>query len=108
MRIMRLKKDTFKLLSYSIVHGTTVDLPGGDSPLLWACYYGHILAPTSRSVEVRSWAFKTGQMVLLENGVVQYRVDDTKFPEEKSKLKYLHEVHVANSKGETDVFTIIR
>ena len=46
--------------------------------------------------------FKTGQMVLLEDSV-----GNTKFPEEKWKLKYLHEVHVTNSKGETDVFTIM-
>ena len=46
--------------------------------------------------------FKTGQMVLLEDSV-----GNTKFPEEKWKPKYLHEVHVTNSKGETDVFTIM-
>ena len=46
--------------------------------------------------------FKTDQMVLLEDSV-----GNTKFPEEKWKLKYLHEVHVTNSKGETDVFTIM-
>ena len=46
--------------------------------------------------------FKTGQIVLLEDSV-----GNTKFPEEKWKLKYLHEVHVTNSKGETDVFTIM-
>ena len=32
---------------------------------------------------------------------------DTQFPEEKWKIKYQYEVHVTNSKGETDVFTVM-
>ncbi len=51
--------------------------------------------------------FKTGQMILLKDGVAQHKVGDTQFPEEKWKLKYQYEVHVTNSKGETDVFTVI-
>ena len=51
--------------------------------------------------------FKTGQMILFREGIAQYKVGDTKFPEEKWKLKYQYEVHVTNSKGETDVFTVL-
>ena len=50
---------------------------------------------------------KTGQMILLKDGVAQHKVGDTQFPEEKWKLKYQYEVHVTNSKGETDVFTLM-
>ena len=46
-------------------------------------------------------------MILLREGIAQYKVGDTKFPEEKWKLKYQYEVHVTNSKGETDVFTVM-
>ncbi len=51
--------------------------------------------------------FKTGQMILLKDGVAQYKVGDTLFPEETWTLKYQYEVHVTNSKGETDVFTVL-
>ncbi|MDB4342005.1 ankyrin repeat domain-containing protein [bacterium] len=51
--------------------------------------------------------FKTGQIILFREGIAQYKVGDTKFPEEKWKLKYQYEVHVTNSKGETDVFTVM-
>lgn len=51
--------------------------------------------------------FKTGQMILLRDGMAQYKVGDTQLPEEKWTLKYQYEVHVTNSKGETDVFTVM-
>ncbi|MDP7293441.1 MAG: ankyrin repeat domain-containing protein [Verrucomicrobiota bacterium] len=51
--------------------------------------------------------FQTGQMILLKDGVAQFKVGDTKLPEEKWKLKYLHEVHVTNNQDETDVFTVM-
>ena len=50
--------------------------------------------------------FKTSHMILFKDGVAQHKVSDTQFPEEKWKLKYQYEVHVTNSKGETDVFTV--
>ena len=50
---------------------------------------------------------KTGQMILLRDGMAQYKVGGTQLPEEKWKLKYQYEVHVTNSKGETDVFTVM-
>ncbi len=36
------EKGDLKIAELLIVHGATVDRPGGDSPLLRACYYGHI------------------------------------------------------------------
>ena len=50
---------------------------------------------------------KTGQMILLRDGIAQYKVGDIQFPDEKWKLKYQYEVHLTNSKGETDFFTVM-
>jgi len=46
-------------------------------------------------------------MILLRDGIAQYKVGDILFPDEKWKLKYQYEVHLTNSKGETDVFTVM-
>ena len=46
-------------------------------------------------------------MILLRDGMAQYKVGGTQLPEEKWTLKYQYEVHVTNSKGETDVFTVM-
>ena len=57
--------------------------------------------------ESEQLGFETGKMILLKDGVAHYMVGDIQFPDEKWKLKYQYEVHVTNSKGETDVFTVM-